>query len=135
MLTKKWVLVKRKKQSSARSSCLCNLPLPIEDIQARVMVSSEEEQLVGHELFKTRSNLKVALVPPLFSSNIEAMIVHPEDNQSLYRQRKVQTKPKKTSFKMAKYGLTKKWIVVKKNQQLHDIIEMAILLKVLVMHL
>jgi hypothetical protein len=47
------------------------------------MVRSEEEQLVVHELFKVQSNLRVASVPPLSSSNNEAMIVHLEYNQSL----------------------------------------------------
>jgi hypothetical protein len=86
---------------------LGNLPPPVKDIQAPMMVRSDEEQLVGHELFKARSNLKVASVPPLSSS----MVVHSEDNQSLYRQRMVQTKSKKTRLKMAQNRLTKKWIV------------------------
>jgi hypothetical protein len=96
----------------------------------------EEEQLVGYELFKILRNLKLSLVPPLslFShheslSNNEAFVVHPKDNQSYDRQRKLKIKLRKPSFKLIRDMLIRKWVVVKKIRPLCGLMEVASLLK------
>jgi hypothetical protein len=136
MLTKKCIFVKRNKQLSSRSPCLDNLLPPVEDIQSPVMVRRKEKHLVGHESFKARNNYKLSSIAPLsLPSKNEAMATHPEGKQSLYRQRKVKSKSKKLGFKVAQNRLTKKWVVVNKDRQLREVIEMAMLLEALEMSL
>jgi hypothetical protein len=76
---------------TAMLPCLSN-PLPHVDIQTPEIFRSEEEQLVGHELIEALSKFKLSKVPPLSpfshhesSSNFEAIVVHPKENQSSYR--------------------------------------------------
>jgi hypothetical protein len=76
---------------TAMSSCLSNPLSPI-DIQIPKIFRSEEEQLVRHELIEVLSKFKLSKVPYLFpsshhesSSNFEAIVVHPKENQSSYR--------------------------------------------------
>jgi hypothetical protein len=52
LLTEKWIFVKRNRHLSAMSPCLENPVPPVKIIQALVRFTSEEEQLVGHELIK-----------------------------------------------------------------------------------
>jgi hypothetical protein len=93
---------------------------------------------VGHELIETLSWFKLSKILPLSpsshhesSSNVEAIIVHLKENQSSYRLRKVKSNSRKVGFKMVQDLLTKKWVVVKKDPQLRDFVEMALLLETL----
>jgi hypothetical protein len=70
---------------------------------------------VGHELIEALSKFKLSKVPPLSpssrhdsSSNFEAIVVHPKEIQSSYRQRKVKSKSRKPGFKVVQDLLTKK---------------------------
>jgi hypothetical protein len=96
------------------SLCLSK-PLPPINIQTPEMFRSEDEQLVGHKLIEVLSKFKLSKVPPLSPSSrhessmsFEAIIVHPKENQSSYRQRKVKSKPRKPGFKVVRNLLTKK---------------------------
>jgi hypothetical protein len=89
------------------STCLSKL-LPPVDIQTPEMFRSEEEQFVRHELID---------VPPLppppsnrheSSSSFEAIVVHPKEKHSFYRQRKVKSKSRKPGFKVVRDLLTQK---------------------------
>jgi hypothetical protein len=112
----------------ARSPCLSNFPPPFEDIYTLVMVRSEEEQLVGYELIKALRNLKLSMVPHLSlsnrhesPSNNETIVVYLNGNQSYRRQKKVKIKSRKSGFKVVRNMLTRKWIVVKNDRQLSDL--------------
>jgi hypothetical protein len=113
-------------------------PLPPIDIKTPEIFRSEEEQLVTYDLIEALSKFKLSKVPPLSpsshhesSSNFEAIVVHRKENQSSYRQRKVKSKTRKPCFKVVRDLLIKKWIVVKKDPQLCDFIELALLLETL----
>jgi hypothetical protein len=91
---------------TAMPPCLSN-PLPLVDIQTPEIFRSEEEQLVGHELIQALIKFKLSKVPPLSPSsrhdsslNFEAIVVHPKEIQSSYRQRKVKSKSKKSGLKV-----------------------------------
>jgi hypothetical protein len=93
--------------SSAMSPCLVNLPLPLENIQTPMLFRSEEEQLVGHDLIKALSKLKLSTVPPLSPSGHhespsgnEVLVVQPKSNQSSNRQRKLKIKSRQPGFKL-----------------------------------
>jgi hypothetical protein len=81
------------------SPCLGNLPLPLENIQSPMLFRSEEEQLIGHDLIKSLSKLKLSTVPPMppsgrleSPSDNEALVVHLKGNQSYNQQRKIKIK-------------------------------------------
>jgi hypothetical protein len=57
--------------------------------------------------------------------------MHPEDNQSHIRKQKIRIKSQKSDFKVIRDMLTKKWIFVKKNQQLGSLPEVTSLLRAL----
>jgi hypothetical protein len=75
----------------AISPDLSSLLPSVEDIQTPMVFQSEEEQLVGHKLFKALRNFKLSTVPPLSPSNHhespsnnEANVVLPKGTQSCY---------------------------------------------------
>jgi hypothetical protein len=68
-------------------------------------------------------------------SNNEAFVVYLKGNQSYDRQMRLKIKSRKPSFKLVCDMLTKKWIVVKKDQPLCGLMEVASLLKALKMSL
>jgi hypothetical protein len=70
---------------TAMLPCLGNLPLPLENIQMPMLFRSEDEQLVGHNLIKDLSNLKLSAVPPLSPSGHHES---PSDNEALVVQSK-----------------------------------------------
>jgi hypothetical protein len=93
---------------------------------------------MGHKVIQALSKFKLSKVPPLSpsschesSSNFEAIVVYPKENQSYYQQRKVKSKSRKSSFKVVQDLLIKKWIVIKKDPQVYDFIEMTLLLETL----
>jgi hypothetical protein len=105
-----------------------------------VLFISEDEQLVGLELIKALRSFKLSMVPPLSpstlschesSSNNETIVLHPKEIQSFYPRRNVKFKSMKPGFKLVRDLLTKKWIVVKKDQHLHDLFQMSLLLETL----
>jgi hypothetical protein len=105
--------------STAMSPCLSNPLPPVDDIQTLGMFRSEEEQLVGHELIEALRKIKLSNAPHLSPSSriesslsFEATVVSPKMNQ-VSRQKKVKFKSKNQDFKVVRYLLTKKWIVVK----------------------
>jgi hypothetical protein len=70
---------------------------------------------VGHELIEVLSKFKLSKIPHLSSSSrhesslsFEAIVIHPKENQSFYRQRKVKYKSIKSTFKMVRDLLIKK---------------------------
>jgi hypothetical protein len=65
---------------TAMSTCLSNLPLPLENIQVPILLRSEEEQLIEHDLIKPLSNLKLSTVPPFSLSRRHES---PSDNEVL----------------------------------------------------
>jgi hypothetical protein len=98
------------------------------------MFRSEDEQLMGHKLIKTLREFMLSSSRHESSSDIEAIVVHPKENQSSYRQRKTKFKSRKLGFKVIRDLLTKKWIIVKKDKkdpQLRDLFEMLLLLETL----
>jgi hypothetical protein len=93
---------------------------------------------VGHELIEALSKFNLSKVPPLSpsshhesSSCFEAIVLHLRENPSSHHQRKVKSKSRKSCFKVVRDLLIKKWIIVKKDPQLHDFIEMTLLLDTL----
>jgi hypothetical protein len=91
-----------------------------------------------HKVIQALGKFKLSKVPPLSSSschesssNFEAIVVYPKENQSYYQQRKVKSKSRKSSFKVVQDLLIKKWIIIKKDPQVNDFIEMTLLLETL----
>jgi hypothetical protein len=72
------------------------------------------------------------LPPPSLETQAPAMSRCEEDS---CRQRKGSIKPLKHGFKVGQNQLRKKWIVQKKDRQLRDVIESALLLEALGMPL
>jgi hypothetical protein len=124
-------------QDSGANSCttvatgptvvLANLPPPREDFQTPLIFRSEDEQLVGYELIKALLISKLSLLSPLSPIshresllNNEVLVAHPKGKQSCDRRRKPKIKSSKPSFKLVRDILTKKWIIIKKDQQLRD---------------
>jgi hypothetical protein len=58
-----------------------------------------------------------------------------EDPHSYNRQRKLKIKSRKSDFKLVQDMLTKKWIIVKNDRQLRDLVEVVLLLEALRMPL
>jgi hypothetical protein len=109
---------------STTQCIVCHLP-PTEEIQSPMLLRSEAEQLVGHELIGALSDFKqlaVTLLSPqaqqLYSPVRNSKVEHLVSTQSFSRQRKTTINCRKPVVKVVRDLLTKKCVFVKRSNHM-----------------
>jgi hypothetical protein len=108
----------------------------IEVITILMLLRSEAEQRVGYELIKALGDFKQLTVPPLsphtqlITSSVEKSTLNRlVDNRSFSHHQRIKIKSQKPVVKIVCDMLIKKWVFVKRDNQLSVLTEVARLLE------